>query len=270
MQIKVPKPVKDVINIYFSYRVPKSAAALSYCLTLTVFPFLICLNAMIAGLNITSGDILGFTKGVIPAETLQIINDYFGYLNHNDSKMIFLPGLAVMITSSSAAFRTIITTMADLQGKARFKGIFVTLFSVVLSVVFLAVIYLSCIIIVSGQWLMDFIKQHLGIAVFSDNWYWIRFLLLFLMLYIIIYCIYEITAPKEKKHISRSTGAILSSSFLVVVSMVFSFIIGESAKYTLIYGSLASIIILMVWFYVCGNILILGNVINLVIYKRSE
>ena len=34
------------------------------------------------------------------------------------------------------------------------------------------------------------------------------------------------------------------------------------------YGSLASVIILLVWLYLCGNILILGDVFNCVWYRR--
>lgn len=270
MYKKLPAPLRDLLDIYFEKRVSKASAALSYCLTLAIFPFLICLNAMIARLNIDSGDIFTLGENVIPSDTVQIINDYLNYLTKNDSKIMFFTGLILMATSASAAFRTLMTTMADIQGKARYQGIFGTVFSIALALAFLLVIYLSCIIIVSGEWLMNFIKINFGIALFSNNWHWIRFLFLFLMLYIIIYCIYEMTAPKEKKHIPRSTGAIIAAALLVVVSIVFSYMIGMSAKYTLVYGSLASIIILMVWFYTCGNILIMGNVLNLIIQKYSK
>ena len=45
---------------------------------------------------------------------------------------------------------------------------------------------------------------------------------------------------------------------------------GNSTRYSLIYGSLASVIILLVWLYLCGNVLILGNVVNYVIYKHRK
>ena len=43
-----------------------------------------------------------------------------------------------------------------------------------------------------------------------------------------------------------------------------------SSRYSLVYGSLASVIILLVWLYLCGNILILGNVFNYVWYRRKK
>ena len=43
-----------------------------------------------------------------------------------------------------------------------------------------------------------------------------------------------------------------------------------SSRYSMVYGSLASVIILMVWLYLCGNILILGNIFNCVWYRRKK
>jgi membrane protein len=44
----------------------------------------------------------------------------------------------------------------------------------------------------------------------------------------------------------------------------------RSTRYSLVYGSLASVIILLVWLYLCGNILILGNVANFVLYRHRQ
>ena len=43
-----------------------------------------------------------------------------------------------------------------------------------------------------------------------------------------------------------------------------------SSRYSLVYGSLASVIILMLWLYLCGNIVNLGNVLNYVWWRRKQ
>ena len=60
----------------------------------------------------------------------------------------------------------------------------------------------------------------------------------------------------------------LAAAALVAASALFSWFIGLSSRYSLVYGSLASGIILLVWLYLCGNILILGDVFNCVWYRR--
>ena len=52
--------------------------------------------------------------------------------------------------------------------------------------------------------------------------------------------------------------------------MIFSLLMGKSARYSLVYGSLASVILLLVWLYLCGNILIMGNVLNYVLFTHRK
>ena len=63
-------------------------------------------------------------------------------------------------------------------------------------------------------------------------------------------------------------GTLVASLAIVAASVLFSWFIGLSSRYALVYGSLASLIILLVWLYLCGNILILGDVFNCVWYRR--
>ena len=49
---------------------------------------------------------------------------------------------------------------------------------------------------------------------------------------------------------------------MVACSVVFSWFIGMSSRYALVYGSLASLIILLVWLYLCGNILLIGAAVS--------
>ena len=49
--------------------------------------------------------------------------------------------------------------------------------------------------------------------------------------------------------------------------MAFSEMVSFSVRYSLVYGSLASVIILMLWLYFFGNILIMGNTVNYLLEK---
>ncbi len=48
---------------------------------------------------------------------------------------------------------------------------------------------------------------------------------------------------------------------------MFSWFISISVRITVVYGSLASVIIMMIWLYACGIILIMGNTLNVVIHR---
>lgn len=254
----------DMAKIYVDKHVSRSAAELSYFLTLSVFPACICLYAMMSNLLPDAGMILEMAEGIVPGEALATLTDYLGYVTGNESRAMLIAGILMTITTSAAAFRSIHNIMGDIQGEPRFKGLFSIGFSIIISLVFLAVMYFAVIVIVTGDWFLNFLEDKLRIAGISGTWNWLRFVLLFALLFVIIYGIYRITAPREMDK-NQLPGAALASVTLVLTSMVFSMFIGLSSRYPLVYGSLASIVILMLWLYICGIILIMGNALNVVL-----
>ena len=46
------------------------------------------------------------------------------------------------------------------------------------------------------------------------------------------------------------------------MSILFSWLFGRSAKYSLVYGSLASVVILMFWFNMFSTLILLGYAFN--------
>ena len=65
-------------------------------------------------------------------------------------------------------------------------------------------------------------------------------------------------------------SSLLTAAAIAAASVLFSWFIGMSSRYALVYGSLASLIILLVWLYLCGNILLLGAVIGRVLEDRMK
>ena len=84
------------------------------------------------------------------------------------------------------------------------------------------------------------------------------------MVLLFVLLTYRLSLPRGGTRPPILPGAILASAALVAFSVLFSWFIGLSSRYSLVYGSLASVIILLVWLYLCGNILIVGNVFNYV------
>lgn len=266
--IDIKRIVKDIFDIFIKQRVTRSAAAMSYYITISIFPFLIVVYAILNSLNISSENLYRIWEEIIPSDVLNVILGYLRYVGGNKSTLMIFIGISVTLSSSSTAFGTLMKIMADIQGKSRFKGFWATAYNLIISVGFLAVIYASGLVIVSGEWLLSFLGKNFGYAMLLDIWQWVRFAILFFLLLIIIYLIYQASEPKETKRVRRMPGALIASVLLVAVSVVFSRLIGMAVNYPIIYGSLASFIILMFWIYICSIILIMGNVFNYVVYHK--
>jgi len=268
--MKVLSVIKDVLTVFLKYPVARSAAALSYYLTLSIFPFLICASVILGTLSIQDTAAFELLHGVIPEAAFLTLSDYLNYISTGRSEVMLTIGLTAMLTSSSAAFRTFTGITGEIQGKMRFSGIVGWMISFVFSVLFLVSIYASALVVVSGEWLMHLLETHFDIGEITGFWTWTRFVMLFLLLFAVIYSVYYISAPKNTTRMSRFPGALAAAIILVITSMLFSQLITASIRYEVLYGSLASFIILMVWLYTCALILITANVINISVGKIKE
>ncbi len=263
--------VRELIGIYVNKRISRSAAELAYFITLSIFPTLICVHAMLV--NFLPGIELPVEElnRLIPSGTITIIREYIDYVAAHNNRSLLTAGVIVMATTSAAAFRSIHRTMADIQGKSRFEGIFALLFSFLFSLIFIAVIYFAAIVMVTGDWLIRAITNIFPMLSGLELWGVLRFPLLLFIFIFMIYALYRINAPKEING-GLMFGAFMAAAVLVLVSVVFSWFISMSTRYPLVYGSLASIIIFMLWIYTCGQILYMGNALNVVIrrYKFNK
>lgn len=266
-------PVKfalEITEIYFTRHVARSAAELAFFLVLSFFPLMICVNAFIALLDLNIASLLSVAAPFLPGETQAILADYAQYISANQSPAMLAAGLAMTLMSASAAFRALMNIMSDIYGRRSYRGFFQLLVSLVFSVLFLVTIYLSIGVLFTGEWLFHLLEHVLQLdsSALPWDWQWLRFPVLFCLVLFFVMLVYRMSAPVGKPRPPIFTGALISAVALVAATALFSWFIGLSSRYSLVYGSLASVIILLVWLYLCGNILILGNVFNCVWYRR--
>lgn len=269
------KPVRfglEVGELYFSKRVSRSAAELAYFLILTFFPVLICINAFIGLLHLDINAVLEAASTFLPRETLGILGDYIQYITGNQSPALLAAGGIMTLFSASAAFRALMNIMEDLYGRKSYAGVWRIAASVAFSVLFLLTIYLALVVLLTGR-----VAFPSGGAPVSpgDGHPALGLAVVPLPAAVsagVPLCpagVPDGRAPRQAKAAYPYRG-LSGRRGLVAATALFSWFIGLSSRYSLVYGSLASVIILLVWLYLCGNILILGNVFNCVWYRHKK
>lgn len=263
----------DMARAYFGHRVARAAAALAYFLILTFFPIIICLFSFVQQLHLDPESILDELSHFLPGEVVAIFSEYLSYLGGNQSSTMFIIGLIMAVFFASAAVRSLMHIMQEIYGRATFHGLRQLIASVVFSIFLLVTIYLSLVVVVSGNWFFHLLGDLLGLEDLAARfgvWQWLKYILLLAMVFLFILLLYRFAAPLDKPRPPVVPGALAASITLAAASMLFSSIISGSTRYSLIYGSLTSVVILLVWLYLCGNILILGCVVNYVVYSHRK
>ena len=275
--------VRDMVQTYGRLGVSRAAASLAYFLILTLFPLLVCVNFFIGLLELDPEAVFSALDSLLPRESLSIILDYLTYVSgvpQSQSTPLLLASLFTILLSASAGLRTLLKTMDELYQVRHVSSLRRVAVSVILSLLFLLTIYLSIVVIFTGDWFFQLLEARLPsplaelipLRLLSQLWGWLRYLLLFFCVLLLVLAVYRMGTPpplRREKKVLRLT-ALLSAGALVACSVLFSWFIGMSSRYSLVYGSLASLIILLVWLYFCGNILLVGAVAGRVWFRRRD
>ena len=275
--------VRDMVQTYGRLGVSRAAASLAYFLILTLFPLLVCVNFFIGLLELDPEAVFSALDPLLPRESLSIILEYLTYVSgipQSQSTPLLLASLFTILLSASAGLRTLLKTMDELYQIRHVSSLRRVAVSVILSLLFLLTIYLSIVVIFTGDWFFQVLEERLPpplaelipLRLLSQLWGWLRYLLLFFCVLLLVLAVYRMGTPpplRREKKVLRLT-ALLSAGALVACSVLFSWFIGMSSRYSLVYGSLASLIILLVWLYFCGNILLVGAVAGRVWFHQRD
>ena len=160
-------------------------------------------------------------------------------------------------------------TIGRMQGGQRFGGIPEFILSMFFSVVFLAAMWFAIIVVFTSRDLIAMLNEVLPFIDISGSWQTIKYLLLAGIMFLIIWGIY-ITSRNRGDHYVTWPGAVLGTVGLVVMTQIFSGFIAVSAKYSLVYGSMASVILLMLWMYFSCQVIYIGAAFNIALRDRRR
>ena len=145
------------------------------------------------------------------------------------------------------------------------------LLSIFLTVIISALVFLTIILIIFGKttitYLVDFQLISQNKIVFLNIAKWI---VLIFMLFVGITTIFNIGPAIKSKIKIFSPGAILATLFIILTSIVFSYYIDNFSQYNKIYGSIGTLIIILLWIYFNAIFLLIGFELNASILNAKK
>ena len=262
-QNRVVYLVKRMVYRYFADGIPQAAAELSYFLLFSMFPLLMFVNSILARLDISIEGITPVLE-MLPRTLRQLITTYLNQLSGTPSFSPMLIGIGLTLYFLSRAVRSMMRTVNDIYHVEVSRGMVKdVLISLGITAGFLVSVVCSFVLVVAGRALIRLLPQIVPVpqAVLDAThdasfWVMIAFIFLFLMLF---NCIVPNLHLKFRE---VWPGALFSLVAWILVSWVFSFYVDNMARYSVLYGSLAAIIVLMLWLYIVSIILLMGPQLN--------
>ena len=257
-------------KLYLEKRLPRTAAAMTYYMVLTLFPAIICLYDLLALVVARPEAVFQVLETlVVPEQTRSIIEDFLLYAARSANGTVFVIAFVAMVMAASAVYRTFCGCAEEISGQRRFGVIGGTVASFIFAIAFLIAVFGSIMAIITSRQLIHKLDETITWLNIGDLWVWMRFVVLFVILLLMILVLYMLTTSREGSR-RQFPGAFFSAVGMAGISMVFSWLFGHSVKYPLVYGSLASVILLMVWLNLLSLMMILGSAFNQALFETRK
>ena len=278
---KMNKPAKKKENGgFFStlmYRFGKDdtsglAAQLAYYFMLSLFPLLIFLLTLIPLMNIDQSTITNMIEQNAPGQTSELITGIIEDVMKNSGGGILSFGLLMTLWTASngmTALMNAFNVAYDVEDNR--NAIVAKLLSVLFTVIMISVLLLSLVLIVFGKQIGDLLFGVVGLNdQFTWVWNLVRGVLPVIVIFIVFSMLYFIAPNLKVTWKSIWPGALFATIVWLGATYLFGFYVSNFGSYSKTYGSIAGVIILMLWLYLTGVIIILGAQINAIKHHRKR
>lgn len=266
------KPVKELWRRFFEHRIGYTGGQVAYFFILSIFPFLLFINAIIASLRIPEETAISFLRPFLPEQIVSLIAGYVEYVGQESAVSLLSFGIVLALFSASKSVRSLGVAF-DLAYETENSHNFIvrTLFSMLYILLF-ALVLVACIIFVAfGNGFIEALLSELTLPfAFVDLLGLWRWLTMVATLFFILSIVYKFL-PTEKVRFSETLpGTALALFGLLSLTTLFSFYVNNIAGALSFYGSFSAIIFFMLWLYFAGIILILGAELNKVVSDMKK
>ncbi len=243
---------------------PGLSAQLAYYFLLSLFPLLIVLFTLLPYIPIPHQDMLGVVKDFAPGEAMDLIEkNVHDIMNHRNGGLLSF-GIIGTIWSASNGINAIVKAFNKAYNVKESRSFIVSRgMAILLTFGMILVLILAIVLPVFGREIGIFLFSQLGYTTeFIKLWNTLSWLVSAIILFLIFTVLYWIAPNVKLKCRSAFPGAAFATIGWIVSSIGLTFYVGNISNYSLTYGSIGAIIVLMIWLYISAFIIILGGEIN--------
>lgn len=247
------------------------AAQLSYFFLLSLFPFLLFIITFIGYLPLNEISILDFISEYAPAQVVDFINDNVSEIIRSQNGGLLSLSIVGTLWSASNGLNAITKSLNKAyEVKEERFFLIARLISIGLTIAMVIVIIISLLLPLFGKMIGTYVFSLIDLSdSFLGMWNLLRWILSSAVIFIVLIAIYTLAPNIKIKITNVISGAIFATICWQLVSLGFSYYVNNLGNYSATYGSLGTVIILMIWFYISGIIIITGGVINAVNRKET-
>ena len=249
---------------YLRHRVATQSAALAFYLLFAVFPFLLFISALLGVLRMDVTVILRSLSEFLPSEIVDLAEMYLHHVRENSSMRLLLFGLCFSVyfpmRATNALMRSVRTAYHLGAPRSAVRHWLKTLIYMILLI---SAIALTLLLLTVSDWALLYAVQHYGLPIpLAELWVRLRFPVIGAVgdcALVLLYALAQEGRPAWRDIFPGTLAALVG---WMLLSLLYRWYVEDIAGYSVLYGSIGALIVLLIWLYMSAVVLIMGAELN--------
>lgn len=244
------------------------ASSLAYSFMLALFPATIFLVTLIPYVPIShfQDNLVSLLSSVLPNTSA---SNFFhtnieSIIRNPNVKLLSVGFLSAMIFATNGVANLMRTFNRSSLVIEKRSWLYRRWVALILTVVIAISLIVAIGILIAGQSILSFLREHL----YSKGHFWLylfafsRWVIVVLIFFVTVSILYRYGPSHKQRWKFLNPGSIMATTLAVLTSFGFSYYINHFSHYNKVYGSIGTLIVVMIWLYLNSLIVLMGFELN--------
>ncbi|MBQ6269433.1 MAG: YihY/virulence factor BrkB family protein [Bacteroidetes bacterium] len=260
--------IKKFFKLLENHHLKEYAIQCAYYVILSFIPFIILLFSLIQFTNIKTNLVFFIAENLIPGNIYDFVEGIMKEASFKSIGTLSLSGIILIWSAGQGFFALCKGFHYIYETPQEYNYLYLKLKSIICILFFIVLIVGVLLLIAFGENIIDLAKTcRVSFINFILTW---RIIWQWLILFLVFWLMYKYVPNHKVKLVTQIPGAIFSAISWYSLSFLFSIYLTIFKNFSIIYGSLTSIILLMIWVYWCMYAILVGAEINVWIDERNK
>lgn len=253
-----------MVRRYLRHNVAIQSAALAFYLLFMLFPFLIFISALLGLLQLDVAAILRALGEFLPEAVVDFVDVYLTYVGANPSPQLLVFGLFFSIYFPMRATNSLMRSVRTAYHLGPPRGPVSHMLKTLLYTVMLIVtIALSLTLLTVSDRILAYAVVNFHLPAFvAELWARLRFPTAAVVGYFALFFLYALAQDSRQPWRNIWPGTLAALAAWMCLSWLYAWYVEHIAHYSLLYGSIGTVIVLLIWLNMSAMTLIMGAEFN--------
>lgn len=270
--------VKGAVKSFLDDDMITYAAALSFHLTLALFPFIIFLLTLLGALGLSDffDRVLVQAQAALPPDAYELLARVIGEIRGQPRESLLSVSILFAVWAASTGMRSVMNALNAAYDVEETRPAWKRYpLSIIYTIGLVAVVIAAAVFRLIGPWAAQRFANQLGLTTaVAKVWTWLRWPVVVLLLLLVVALIYYLGPNISQPFRYVTPGSVSAVVVWILASIGFSLYVENFGNYGATYGSLGGMVVLLLYFFVSAAVLLFGAEVNAVIHPahgpRSE